>query len=163
MLPSLCVKVVGIRSEVCVREHLCAWVWKCFGGCAGLDVIFRLLWPMGYLTRCHTHTHKHLHTQTCMISLHPLGNVCWIKTKVNKSSLCAHTRSTQTQTRPRRHTVHISCLLFPYLYSVSDFAAPAVKFPRSYWATENRGFTLLTVFGIQRHSRGGDVFLTKAA
>lgn len=110
----------------------------------------------------HKHSHKHLHTQTHAHEFIASPWQCLVNQNQGQTEFIVHTRTQRTQTRLQYTDTHISCLLFPYFYLVQEFAAPAVKFLRSFSVTENEVFTLLTVFDIQRNSWGGDGFSTNA-
>lgn len=131
-------------------ECICLFVRMCCGHNVDPDVIVYFVCLGHWIT---LHTSSYTLKPMYMNSLRPLGNVWWIKTKVKQSSLCTCKATVHT---------HISCPLFPYFYMVQEFAAPAVKYLRSYSVTENGVFTLLTVFGIQRNSWGRDGFSTNA-
>lgn len=80
------------------------------------------------------HSHKHLHADTCAwIRRIPSAMFGESKTKVKESSV-AHKQPAGSN---KTTDTHFPRLLFPYFCSVSEFAAPAVKYPRSYSATEN--------------------------
>lgn len=98
----------------------------------------------------HTRSHEHLHTQTHKHEfLYPLGNVWWIKTKVNQSSLCTQTPNWLKQIY--RHSFFMTIIsIFLLVLGVCRPCRWISWIVFSHWV-----FTRLTVFDIQKDSWGG--------
>lgn len=136
-------------------------VWGIMSRTAGSHVIFNWSSPMDNLARCHARgVFFFLHADTCAwILLHPLGNVCWIKTKVSESSV-AHkqptcwNKTTDTHT-PRHCYFHISA--WPLIFFCLFFLHPLQSNIPDPIQPQRIVFILLTVFDIQSEIHGAEM------
>lgn len=165
--PSCC--VAGVLKYLVHVGPWCTSMFVCVCACTCWAVVDRMRGWMSYFV-CLSQwitlhaatlafTQAFTHTDTCTwIHCIPLAMFGESKPR-SKRVHCAHIYPTDS-TKLHRHT-HFLPIISIFLLWLRVLA-PAVKFLRSYSATENRVFTLLTVFGIQKNSWGGDGCSTNA-